>query len=228
MTTTGDWCDSRLGYQFSDSALLNRALTHRSAAAKNNERLEFLGDAVLGLIIGRAVFEREPKADEGGLSRFRSGLVRRGTLADVAREIDLGSHLRMGAGERRSGGNQRDSVLANAFEAVIGAIFLDGGFERATEVVQRVFSSRLDNLPPAADLIDPKTRLQEYLQGQQLSPPDYSTVKVTGPEHARSFEVLCVVSSFDLEVTGTGTSLRRAEQQAADTAFKMLTNGQKQ
>lgn len=225
MTTSGDWCIKRLGYQFSDSDLLKQALTHRSASSVNNERLEFLGDAVLGLSIARALYDQKPDVREGGLSRFRAGLVRRETLAELAQEIDLGVHIEMGSGERRSGGNQRTSVLANALEAIIGAISLDGGFVAASDVLLHIYSERLANLPDESELIDPKTRLQEYLQGQQLPPPEYSLADVGGAEHARTFRVYCRIPAFDLEVSGNGTSRRRAEQDAATAAVEKLKNG---
>ena len=225
MTKSEDWCNSRLGYQFSDSELLKQALTHRSASKNHNERLEYLGDALLGLSIARALYDQKPEVREGGLSRFRADLVRRESLADLAREIDIGSCLELGSGERRSGGNQRTSVLADALEAVIGAIFLDGGFTAANDVILRMFSGRLANLPDEIDLIDPKTRLQEYLQGQQLPPPEYSLADVSGAEHARSFNVRCKVPSFGLEAEGTGSSRRRAEQAAAIIALEQLQDG---
>lgn len=224
MTTPEAWCADRLGYQFSDGDLLQQALTHRSASSANNERLEFLGDAVLGLSIARVLYDRKPDVREGGLSRFRAGLVRRETLAEIALEIDLGAHIEMGSGERRSGGNQRSSVLANALEAVVGAILLDGGFAAATDVVLRVFADRLDNLPDEADLIDAKTRLQEYLQGNQQRPPEYSLADVSGPDHARIFTVSCRIPAYDLDVNGSGTSRRRAEQAAATAALEKLTH----
>lgn len=224
MTGSEDWCVKRLGYQFSDSTLLEQALTHRSASTLNNERLEFLGDAVLGLNIARALYDHQPNAREGSLSRFRADLVRRETLAEVAREIELGAHIEMGSGERRSGGNQRTSVLANAFEAVIGAIFLDGGYAAARDVVLHIFSDRLTHLPDEADLIDAKTRLQEYLQGRQLPPPEYLLIEISGADHARSFDVCCRIPAYDLEATGHGTSRRRAEQAAATAALEKLAN----
>jgi len=225
VTKSEDWCLSQLGYKFSDSGLLEQALTHRSASKNHNERLEYLGDALLGFSIARALYDQKQDVREGGLSRFRADLVRSESLAELAREIDLGTCLQLGIGERRSGGNQRASVLADALEAVLGAIFLDGGFTAADEVVLRIFSSRLENLPDEIDLIDPKTRLQEYLQGKQLPPPEYSLADVSGAEHARSFNVRCKIPAFDLEARGIGTSRRRAEQAAASIALEQLQNG---
>jgi ribonuclease-3 len=151
--------------------------------------------------------------------------VRRESLADLAREIDLGAHLELGGGERRSGGNQRASVLADALEAVIGAILLDGGFSGANDAVLRIFSSRLENLPHELELIDPKTRLQEYLQSRQLPPPDYSLADVSGADHARTFDMQCRIPALDLEAKGIGTSRRRAEQAAASAALELLQDG---
>jgi len=217
-----DWCLKLLGYQFSDPILLTQALTHRSASSCNNERLEFLGDAVLGLVIARAVYEKKPETGEGSLSRLRSDLVRRETLVELARELDLGPKILMGAGERRSGGGQQSSVVANALEAIFGAILIDGGFGASSEVIMRVFEQRLADLPDAADVIDPKTRLQEYLQGRQLRPPEYSLKGAVGAAHARTFEAGCRIPELGFETTGTGTSRRRAEQDAAARALEQF------
>ena len=173
MTPAVEWCLEVMGYQFADEKLLTQALTHRSASSTNNERLEFLGDAVLGLSISQAIYTARPDVREGGLTRTRSALVRRETLSEIAIDLSLGSQLVLGAGERQSGGQQRTSVLANSFEAVLGSIFLDGGFDVADRVVLRVFSERLANLPDAAEIIDAKTRLQEYLHGRSLKSPVY-------------------------------------------------------
>ena len=225
MTTAEDWCLKALGYQFSDAMLLTQALTHRSASPCNNERLEFLGDAVLGLAIAHALYKKKPAAGEGSLSRLRSDLVRRETLVELAMKLDLGPQVLMGAGERRSGGDQRTSLLANALEAVLGAVLLDGGFSAASEVILRVFGERLADLPDAADVIDPKTRLQEYLQGRQLPPPEYSLKATTGAAHARTFEASCGIPGLELETAGTGSSRRRAEQAAAARALEQLGDG---
>jgi ribonuclease-3 len=222
LTTTGDWCEKALRYQFSDEDLLTQALTHRSASANNNERLEFLGDALLGLTIAGAIFELKPAADEGTLSRYRSDLVRGESLADLARRLDIGSYLIMGSGEHRTGGHQRSSVLANALEALFGAILIDGGFETARRSVLHVFDERLQSLPFESDLKDPKTRLQELLQGQQLPPPVYSLAGASGADHARNFEANCSIEALDLSTTGRGTSRRRAEQMAALAALDSL------
>ena len=164
MTNTGTWSQKYLAYEFNTPALLERALTHKSKSAVNNERLEFLGDAVLGLVIADALHEAEPDASEGNLSRFRAALVRKETLAEIAAEIDLTLVLRLGSGESRSGGHQRDSILADGLEAVFGAVYLDSSFGRVQELILSLYETRLANLPAADDLKDPKTRLQEALQ----------------------------------------------------------------
>ena len=222
MTKPDAWSKKYLGYAFGDEDLLQQALTHRSASANHNERLEFLGDAVLGMAVAHAVYIRRPDGPEGDLTRLRAMLVRRETLADIARDIELGSQISVGPGENRSGGSELSSVLANALEAIIGAIFLDGGYPAAEAAIGRVYASRLSVLPDSESLKDPKTRLQERLQADQIAPPDYSLSFVTGPSHAQIFEVACRVASLELEATGTGTSRRRAEQDAAARLLDLL------
>jgi ribonuclease-3 len=222
----GDWAKSHLGYEFSDQQLLQQALTHRSASALHNERLEFLGDAVLGAVVAKAVFDLKPDDNEGALSRFRSQLVRRSTLAVLARELGLAERIRLGSGERASGSHQRESVLANALEAVFGAVFLDGGYEAARELIDRLFADRLQNMPSEAALKDAKTRLQEWLQARNLPPPEYELMTVSGAAHRQLFQVACRIEAFDLETSGDGTSRRRAEQAAANLAFEQLPDGQ--
>jgi len=215
VTGAGEWSREQLDYQFRDETLLEQALTHRSAASRHNERLEFLGDAVLGMVIAAILYASKPRAREGALSRFRSRLVRRETLAAVARDAGFGDQVVMGAGERRSGGHQRRSVLANALEAVIGAIMLDGGYEEADRVIRRLFMERIASLPPHEELKDPKTRLQEWLQARGIAPPEYVVTDVSGAAHARSFRVDCSIGELELKGAGSGTSRRRAEQDAA-------------
>lgn len=222
----GDWAKSHLGYEFSDQQLLQQALTHRSASALHNERLEFLGDAVLGAVVAKAVFDLKPDDNEGALSRFRSQLVRRSTLAVLARELGLAERIRLGSGERASGSHQRESVLANALEAVFGAVFLDGGYEAARELIDRLLADRLQNMPSEAALKDAKTRLQEWLQARNLPPPEYELMTVSGAAHRQLFQVACRIEAFDLETSGDGTSRRRAEQAAATLAFEQLPDGQ--
>ena len=224
MTESGNWCEKALGYQFSDDDLLSRALTHRSAGGSNNERLEFLGDAVLGLTIAKAMFDAKPDADEGVLHLFRVDLVRRETLADLARELDLGGQLHMSPDQYQTGGHQRASVLANALEAVFGAIFVDGGYVPARDAILRVYAERLGSLPAAAGLKDAKSRLQELLQARKLPPPDYSLADTSGSDHARIFEAACRVDALDLTTYGSGTSRQRAEQAAALAALGTLAD----
>ncbi|MFQ5634538.1 MAG: ribonuclease III [Gammaproteobacteria bacterium] len=224
MTTTGDWCEKALRYQFSDEDLLTQALTHRSASATNNERLEFLGDAALGLTVSSAIYDARPDADEGAMSRYRASLVRGETLAGIARDIGLGSRLRMGSGEHRAGGHQRASALANALEALFGAIFIDGGYGAARRAVLHVFGERLAQLPADGDLKDPKTRLQELLQARQLPLPHYSLASTSGADHERSFEARCRIDALDVTTAGHGTTRRKAEQAAAAAALGQLVD----
>ncbi len=222
MTNPADWSSSRLGYRFADEHLLRQALTHRSAGPDNNERLEFLGDAVLGMVIARALYDLKTEAREGALSRYRARLVRRETLAQLARNLDLGQYLQMGSGEHRTGGHQRDSVLADALEALLGAILLDGGFPAVAEVVQNIFHDLLDSLPLEADLVDAKTALQERLQARGLPPPEYHLLQATGAAHARTFSCCCRLPDLQLEATGSGNSRRQAEQRAAALVMEQL------
>ena len=210
------WLAEKLDYRFTDPALLTLALTHRSAPGPSNERLEFLGDAVLDFVVSEHVYRAVPGADEGDLSRLRSSLVKDTSLADIARDLGLGEHLILGSGERKSGGHRRGSILADALEAIFGAVFLDSGFDAACQVVTRAFGDRLETLPDPDQLRDPKTRLQEWLQAEGLSLPYYELVSVSGKAHRQTFEVRCVVPGTDSVADGTGTSRRTAEQQAAE------------
>ena len=222
MTGPADWSSKRLGYRFVDEQLLEQALTHRSAGGTHNERLEFLGDAVLGMVVARSLYEQKPGAREGALSRYRSRLVRKETLAEVARDLDLGTQLRMGAGEHRSGGHQRSAVLADALEALFGAVLLDGGVAAAAAVIDGIFAHRLQALPAETDLLDAKTSLQEYLQGRGLPPPEYELLDATGAAHERTFHCGCRIADLGLETSGAGTSRRLAEQAAAAAALEQL------
>jgi ribonuclease III len=217
--TAGDWPEAflreRLGYQPRDLALFRAALTHRSAAGPNNERLEFLGDAVLNLIIAHQLYDAFPQAAEGDLSRLRARLVSREPLAEVAASLGLGAMLQLGSGELKSGGFRRQSILADALEALCGAIFLDGGHAAVEPVIARLFAGRIAALPEPAALKDAKTRLQEYLQSRSLTLPRYSVLGVEGEDHAQTFKVSCEVPDLQLRVEGGGSSRRRAEQQAA-------------
>ncbi len=215
---------ARLAYEFSDIDLARAALTHRSAGGKNNERLEFLGDALLDLVISEQLYHLRPQANEGDLSRLRASLVRRDALARLAGELDLGDYLALGPGELRSGGYRRKSILADALEALLGAIYLDGGYTRASEVVLALYRESLEKLPDAAELRDPKTLLQERLQARGLDRPEYRVDQVAGEAHQQRFTVVCQVSAFDVETRGEGSSRRRAEQAAARAALDEISD----
>ncbi|MCU7959929.1 MAG: ribonuclease III [gamma proteobacterium symbiont of Bathyaustriella thionipta] len=212
-----------LGYRFKDSQYLTRALTHRSYAGENYERLEFLGDAVLGLVIGAALYERFPDADEGQLSRLRASLVRKETLAELGHELNIGPFLRLGEGEMRSGGQQRGSILADVMESLLGGVYLDGGFAEALALVHRLFHSRLQDLDAAAQAKDPKTRLQEFLQSKNRPLPAYLVEHVKGEQHEQQFFVLCSIEQPRLQTQGQGGSRRKAEQQAASIMLDKLS-----
>lgn len=212
----------RLGYSFSDTQLLEVALTHRSMGRRNNERLEFLGDAVLGLCISERLFELFPDVEEGDLSRLRASLVNRESLAEIASDLDLGEQLRLGGGELKSGGFRRSSILADALEAIIGAVYLDGGFTAARALINRLYRGKLSSLPPPQELKDPKTRLQEVLQSRNLSLPEYEVEQILGKEHEQRFRVVCRVPSSDLKGRGEGGSRRKAEQAAAAAVLRKL------
>ncbi|MCG6117411.1 MAG: ribonuclease III [Aquimonas sp.] len=212
-----------LGHRFADPELLRQALTHRSAAARNNERLEFLGDALLGAIIAEALHQRFPKADEGALTRARSRLVREAQLAALARAEGLGERLILGPGELKSGGYRRDSILADAVEALIGAVHLDGGFEVCRGCVLGLFDPLLQSLPAGLKAPkDAKTRLQEWLQARQLDLPEYPLLAAHGEDHDKRFEVACRVVKFALESHAVAGSRREAEQQAAAEVLAAL------
>jgi ribonuclease III len=209
------WLREALGYQPRDAALFAAALTHRSAPGPNNERLEFLGDAVLNLVVADLLYGSFPRAAEGDLSRLRARLVSREPLAEVAAGLRLGEVLQLGSGELKSGGFRRQSILADALEAVCGALFLDGGLAAAAQVISRLFAPRIAALPDPATLKDAKTRLQEYLQARSLMLPRYEVERVEGDAHAQTFRVSCEVAALGRRVHGGGSSRRRAEQEAA-------------
>lgn len=222
MKNAAAWLRDALDYECRDPALLEAALTHRSAGGPHNERLEFLGDAVLNCAIAMMIFREFGSADEGDLSRFRASLVSGEALAVIAAEIHLGDQLRLGSGELKSGGFRRKSILADTLEALFGAIYLDGGFDAAARVIERLFVARLDRLPSAAELKDPKTRLQEALQARGLPLPVYAVEVVSGEAHNQSFEVSCSVDVLELRGIGKGASRRRAEQAAASELLQIL------
>ncbi len=211
-----------IGYQFSDRELLETALTHRSAGARNNERQEFLGDAILGFVIADALWRQFPEADEGQLSRLRAKLVKRESLAKVARQLELGRYLLLGPGELRSGGQSRDSTQADALEALLAAVYLDGGYEAAHALILRLFGERVRTLSPDAQAKDPKTRLQEHQQAKGLPLPLYEITSVTGDPHDQTFTVRCSIPGSDTESTGSGASRRKAEQAAAEQLLETL------
>ena len=211
-----------LNYRFGADNLLDDALTHRSAGRHNNERLEFLGDAVLGLVIAAELYLGDPDPTEGVLTRWRATLVRKQTLAEIAREISLGDYLVLGSGELKSGGRRRDSILADTLEALLGAIYLDGGLPAVQPVIRRLYGERLHTLPNSAELKDPKTRLQEYLQGRGLALPTYSVVDTQGKAHEQLITVQCEIEGMTQVLRATDTSRRRAEQTAASLARDKL------
>lgn len=220
--SAGGRLEERLDYAFDRPALLARALTHRSAASDHNERLEFLGDGVLNFIVAAALFERCPEAPEGDLSRLRAALVRERTLAAIAEEIDLGEALVLGPGENRDGSRRRASILADGVEAVLGAIYCDGGFAAAQAVVHALYAGRLAALPSADSLKDAKTRLQEWLQARARVRPEYTLVSVTGADHCQHFVARCHLADTGDAVDGEGGGRRKAEQDAARRMLERL------
>jgi ribonuclease III len=209
------WVREQLGYEVRDVALFSAALTHRSAARAHNERLEFLGDAVLNLSIAEHLYRTNPQADEGDLSRLRAWLVSAPPLAESAAQIGLGEVLRLGSGELKTGGFRRESILADALEALFGAVYLDAGLAEAQRVIFTLFAQRMAHMPDTDALKDSKTRLQEHVQARGLPLPAYEVVRTEGEIHAQTFWVRCEVSTLGLSATGQGLSRRRAEQEAA-------------
>jgi len=216
------WAAQHLQYHFQQPELLGQALTHRSASPQNNERLEFLGDSLLNFSVARRLYELHPSEPEGNLSRLRSELVKGVTLAELGRELTLAPQIILGPGEHSSGGACRDSILANAVEAVIGAVYLDGGFEAADGCVTRLFAERLERLPDAGSLKDAKSKLQEWLQGRGLGLPVYTVESISGEPHRRSFAVVCEVAETSARIEGQGQSRRQAEQNAAEQMLLIL------
>lgn len=212
----------RLGYEFKNPVFLKQALTHCSAGSANNERFEFLGDSILSFVIANALFQMFPEETEGQLSRLRAFLVKGEMLAEIAAEIDLGNSLFLGQGELKSGGFRRASILADALEAVIAAVFLDGGIEASQEFVLRLYRSRLEDETLQNNLKDAKTQLQEYLQAKKKPLPEYSLIKVDGEEHEQIFQVNCKVSGIKTPTTGFGPNRRKAEQDAARQLLQTL------
>lgn len=212
---------TKLSYRFRDPALAELALTHRSVGKPNNERMEFLGDALLGVMVAELLYDAHPNASEGELSRLRAQLVNGQALAVIARELELGDGLKLGPGELKSGGFRRDSILADAFEALLAAVYLDGGFEACREVVRSLFKDRVAAIPRSSK--DAKTRLQEWLQGRGLPLPQYELKDAHGEDHAKTFDVFCAISEPRvIHAEGHGGSRRAAEQDAAETVLRQL------
>ncbi len=216
---TLDQLQARLGHVFADARLLQEALTHRSFGQPNNERFEFLGDSILNCVIAIALFERFGELREGELSRVRASLVRQDALHRIALDLDLGDCLRLGEGELKSGGSRRPSILADAVEALFAAVFLDAGFAAAKAVVDRLYVPLLAEVDPLKPSKDPKTALQEWLQGRRIPVPTYSMVQVIGEAHAQEFEVACEIPKRGVRTLGRGPSRRIAEQQSAELAL---------
>ena len=213
---------TQIGYQFKNAALLTQALTHRSFAANNNERLEFLGDSVLNFIVAHQLYNRFDKLPEGDLSRLRAALVKESTLSEIAIDLNIGESLKLGEGELKSAGFKRPSILADTLEAIVGAVFLDGGFGAAETLVLRLYAQRLDNIDPKIIDKDAKSQLQEYLQGKKIELPDYGVVAILGEAHAQTFKIECVIQKLHISAMGEGTSRRIAEQQAAQLALETI------
>jgi ribonuclease III len=216
--------DGALGYVFRNPELLRQALTHRSFAAEHNERLEFIGDGVLNCAIARMLYERFPRMSEGELSRMRSALVNRDTLHRHAVGLGLGASIRLGEGELKSGGSARPSILADALEALFGAISLDGGFDEAYAAIERIYGADVSGADTDAIAKDPKTQLQEWLQARRHAVPEYAIVAVQGEAHQQTFEVVCRIPALGISETGTGSSRRAAEQAAAARAYERATH----
>ena len=217
-----DKLERKIGYSFSNREYLVQALTHRSMGGAHYERREFLGDSLLGMFIAEALFDQFPKSSEGDLSRMRATLVRGQTLAEIAREFELGDHLRLGPGELKSGGFRRDSILADAVEAIIAAVYIDRDMEACKTLVLRWYQGRLQQIEPGNNQKDPKTQLQEWLQGRRLPLPVYEVLEVTGQAHNQKFTMSCQVEGVEQQLVGSGTSRRKAEQDAAQKTLEII------
>ena len=214
--------EQKLGYKFQNKDLLIRAITHRSAGSRHNERLEFLVDSILSLVIAEVLYHRFPNVSEGDMSRMRATLVREKTLAELAREFVLGDYLILGPGELKSGGYRRESILADTVEALIGAIYLDSNLEAIRGLLLNWYNERLDSIRPGVEQKDPKTRLQEFLQGRRRPLPTYAVTDVKGEAHNQQFTVECVIDDIESAFVGIGSSRRKAEQAAAEKALEQL------
>lgn len=211
-----------IGYTFTNISLLKHALTHRSASIKHNERLEFLGDSILSFIIAKALYHHFPKVNEGGMSRMRATLVRGNTLAEIASEFSLGNYLKLGQGEKKSGGYKRESILANAIEAIIASIFLDSNIYTVERIILQWYKTRFKKMNPIGTKKDPKTRLQEYLQSKHFPLPIYHVEQIYGAAHNQIFTVYCKINGLSEILIGMGASRRKAEQDAAQNALIRL------
>lgn len=225
MNFTGPGQIPGIPYRFENPDLLTEALTHRSRGSRNYERLEFLGDSILNFVVASRLFELRPDDNEGSLSRLRSRVVRGETLAQIASLLRLGDHLLLGEGELKSGGFLQESILADALEAVLGAIYLDGGFQAGEMVIMKIFDPVIRDLPDAEDLKDPKTRLQEWLQSQARPLPEYELMGEEGAEHAKRFHVLCRLADSGENAEAEGGSRRKAEQAAAARMLQSVRDG---
>ena len=214
--------EQAIGHVFADPSLLRTALTHRSHSSPHNERLEYLGDAALDAVVARLLYERYPDLPEGDLSRLRANLVRQASLHQLANSLGLGGYLRLGEGELKSGGATRPSILADALEALFGAVWLDAGFDVASEVIGRLYGPMFSAINTAKPIKDAKTRLQEWLQGKRLPLPKYALTATEGEAHAQQFRIACVIESLDIRTEGQGGSRRAAEQMAAECALEQL------
>ena len=213
---------NRLGYSFKNLGLLAQALTHRSFSANNNERLEFLGDGALNFIIANQLFNRFNKLPEGDLSRLRAQLVKESTLCEIAQNLNVGESLKLGEGELKSAGWRRPSILADALEAIVGAVYIDGGYEAAETLVLKLFQDKLTDIDPKIIDKDAKSQLQEFLQSKKMDLPDYNVVLIEGEAHAQTFKVACDIKVLDIKTVGEGTSRRIAEQRAAQIALEKI------
>jgi len=218
------WCKNTLGYDFNDNSLLDLALTHRSHSKDNNERLEFLGDAVLDLILSDTLYRRYSLMDEGNLSRMRASIVNEKSLSLVASQLLINEHLILGPGEMTSGGSQRDSILANTLEAILGAVFVDGGYHSVETIILKIFKDNINSIDPESDYKDSKSQLQELLQQQQKDLPQYQLIETTGDKHDQEFLIECVIDNGNIITTATAKNIKTAEQKAASKALKKLIN----
>lgn len=222
MSFNQDTLSHKLQYVFNNVSLLENALTHRSVSQKNNERLEFLGDSILNFVIASELYNQYPELSEGDLSRLRAVLVNKDFLARLATQMDLGDHLILGIGELKSGGHRRNSILADTLEAILGAVYLDAGYEECRNVIKVLFHAALHNLPDVEHLKDPKTRLQELLQARKMLLPEYEVAQATGKPHNQTFRVICRIQGIDRLSEGIGKSRRKAEQEAASRMLAEL------